>query len=133
MAVHGSTRWVWIGRVVFGVIVVGLVVYLFVVGLDKADKVGSSIGCVLALEALLAPYLLPRSREEDSVPDNASVGELVVEDSGDAHATGGGKAITGAAIVEGDTDVVRVVKTGIAVAHGVGSVAITGSLHVPRS
>jgi GNAT superfamily N-acetyltransferase len=54
-----SRRWVWAGRVVFGMIVAGLVGYLAVVGLDRADKVASSIGAVLALVALGAPYLLP--------------------------------------------------------------------------
>ncbi|MBB5112543.1 hypothetical protein FHU28_002382 [Micromonospora echinospora] len=42
-----------------GLAVVGLVVYLAVVGLDKADKLGSAAGVVVAIIGLLAPYLLP--------------------------------------------------------------------------
>jgi hypothetical protein len=52
-----SRLWVWTGRATFGVIVVGLVVYLVVAGLDKADKLASSISVVVALAALGAPYL----------------------------------------------------------------------------
>jgi hypothetical protein len=56
---HRSARLVWIGRAVFAVIVVGLAAYLVAAGLDKADKVASSISMVVALIALGAPYLLP--------------------------------------------------------------------------
>lgn len=38
---------------------VGLAGYLVYVGLDDADKVASSVSAVIALAALLAPYLLP--------------------------------------------------------------------------
>jgi hypothetical protein len=124
----------WIGRAAFGVIVVGLVAYLYVVGLDKADKVGSSIGGVVALIALAAPYLLPQSRGEDvPMSDDASVGDVKVEDSGDAQATGGGEANTGAEVVESDTSAMRVTKSGKAVADGAGSVANTGVRRVPRT
>ncbi|WP_285787550.1 hypothetical protein [Micromonospora sp. NBRC 101691] len=37
----------------------GLVVHLWSVGLDRADKLGSAVGGVLAAVALLAPHLLP--------------------------------------------------------------------------
>ncbi|GAB3004729.1 hypothetical protein GCM10027184_72480 [Saccharothrix stipae] len=117
----------WAGRVVFGLIVAGLAVYLFKVGLDDADKLGSSIGGVAAVAALLAPYLLPR-REEDAVPD-----EVVVEDSGDADATGGGEANTGVETVDGDPGTVRVTRSGNAVADGPGSVANTGVRRRPRT
>jgi hypothetical protein len=129
-----SARLMWSGRVVFGVIVVALVIYLFVVGLDKADKLGSSIGGVVALVALGAPYLLPQRRtEEVPVADDAQVNEAVVEDAGDAEATGGGQANTGAETVEGDTRSIRVTRSGKAVADGQGSVANTGVRRVPRS
>ncbi|MEU4447739.1 hypothetical protein AB0K14_07230 [Actinosynnema sp. NPDC050801] len=105
----------------------GLAVYLFKVGLEDADKLGSSIGGVAAVAALLAPYLLPR-REEAAVPD-----EVVVEDSGDADATGGGEANTGAETVDGDTGTVRVTRSGNAVADGPGSVANTGVRRRPRT
>jgi len=115
------------------VIVGGLTVYLFVVGLDKADKVGSSIGGVAAVVALVGPYLLPRSRGEDPVSDEARAGEVVVEDSGDARAIGGGEANTGAEVVEDDAGTVRVTRSGTAVADGPGSMANTGVRRVPRS
>jgi tetratricopeptide (TPR) repeat protein len=54
-----SQWWVWTGRVVFGLLVVGVVAYLAIVGLDRADKTASSIGAVVALIALGALYLLP--------------------------------------------------------------------------
>ncbi|WP_328459238.1 hypothetical protein [Amycolatopsis sp. NBC_00438] len=133
MVTGRGVRWVWVGRVVFVVIVAGLVTYLAVVGLDKADKVSSSIGAVLALTALVAPYLLPRSRGEDVVPDDVEVGETSVKDSGDAQATGGGQANTGAEVVDGDTGAVRVTKSGKAIADGPNSVANTGVRRVPRS
>jgi hypothetical protein len=115
------------------VTVAGLVAYLVVVGLDKADKVSSSIGAVLALIALVAPYLLPRSREEDAVSDEVEVGETEVKDSGDAQATGAGEANTGAEVVDGGTGTVRVTRSGKAVADGPGSVANTGVRRVTRS
>jgi hypothetical protein len=40
-------------------ILAGLITYFTIVGLDEADKVASVIACVLALAALVAPYLLP--------------------------------------------------------------------------
>lgn len=133
MAVRRSVRWVWAGRVVFGVIVVGLVVYLFAVGLDRADKVGSSIGGVVAVAALLAPYLLARSGGEDAVSGDATVDAAVVEDSGDASATGGGEANSGVETAEAEDSAVRVVRSGKAVADGPGSVANTGVRRSPRS
>src|SRR5687767_13521182 len=112
---------------------VGLVVYLVAVGLDKADKVGSSIGGVVALVALVLPYLLPQHREESSVSDEAQASkDVAVEDSGDAEAAGGGEANTGAETIEGETGAVRVTKSGKAVANGPGSVANTGVRRIPR-
>jgi hypothetical protein len=128
--VRRTKRWVWSGRVVFSVIVVGLVVYLLVVGLDKADKIGSSIGGVVALVALFGPYLLPQSRREDVVVSE-DTNEVVVTDSGEAEATGGGAANTGAEISD-DTGSVRVTRSGKAVAKGPGSVANTGARNLPR-
>ena len=56
---HRSASWVWVGRVVAGLIAVALVAYLADVGLDTADKVGSVLGMFAALAALVGPYLLP--------------------------------------------------------------------------
>jgi hypothetical protein len=120
---------VWAGRVVFGVIVAGLVVYLVVVGLDEADKLASVISAVVALVALVVPYLLPAagsggvSRVE---PDR-------VEESGAARATGGGQANTGADVTGGDDDrPAQVARSGDATADGPGSVANAGVLRRPR-
>jgi len=110
---------VWAGRGVFGVIVAGLVVYLATVGMEAADKVASSVGAVLALIALGAPYLLP-SAGMGSMPDPNRV-----EDSGRAEATGGGKANTGLQALGGDGPA-QVTGSGDATADGRGSVANTG-------
>jgi len=118
---------VWAGRVVFGVIVVALVVYLAVVGADKADKVASSIGVVLALLALGGPYLLPAP-----LPGGASTSDLDrVKDTGKAAATGGGRANTGL-LAPGDGRPGEVKRSGEATADGSGSVANTGIRHEPR-
>ncbi|BCL15797.1 hypothetical protein GCM10017556_35360 [Micromonospora sagamiensis] len=46
-----------------GLAVLGLVGYLIVVGLDRADKIGSAVGVVIAILGLVAPYLLPPRRQ----------------------------------------------------------------------
>ena len=131
VTVARSGRWVWWGRGVFGVIVVGLVVYLGVVGLDQADKWGSSIGCVIALVALVTPYLLPRHVREGTMSESAATDGVVVENSGDAEAEQGGEATTGVQTDDSDTGPVRVTRSGKAVATGPGSVANTGVRRVP--
>jgi hypothetical protein len=40
-------------------VLAGLVIYLVRAGLDSADKLASSISVVVAIAALLSPYLLP--------------------------------------------------------------------------
>ncbi len=115
----------WAGRVVFGVIVVALVVYFAVVGLDEADRVAGSVGAVLALVALGAPYLLPApggapAREPDRV-----------EDTGRGTATGGGRVNTGLQ-VSGEDRPGLVVRSGDATADGPGSAANTGIQRGPR-
>ncbi len=120
-----SRRWLWAGRVVFGVIVVALVVYSAVVGLDKADKVAGSLGAVLALLALGAPYLLPPPGGA-STPDPDRV-----DDTGRATATDGGQANTGLQ-TPGDDRPAQVARSGDATADGPGSVANTGIQRGPR-
>jgi hypothetical protein len=116
----------WAGRAVFSVIAAALVVYFGRVGLDRADKVASSISVVLALIALGAPYLLPRT-------GSAAVPELDrVEDTGRATATAGGYATTGVDAVGGDRPA-HVVRSGDANADGPGSVANTGVQRRPIS
>ncbi|WP_091089236.1 hypothetical protein [Micromonospora nigra] len=105
----------------FGVIVVALAVHLVVVGLDEADKVASGISAVVALVAVGTPYLLPPPSPggvPTPEPDRS-------EDTGAAHATGGGQANTGlqAAGVERPAQIAR---SGDATADGPGSVANTG-------
>ncbi|MEU4423258.1 hypothetical protein AB0F81_21745 [Actinoplanes sp. NPDC024001] len=56
---HRRRSWVWPGRVAFAVILLALIGYLVAVGLERADKVASSVAAVLALVALGAPHLLP--------------------------------------------------------------------------
>ncbi|WP_239395560.1 hypothetical protein [Frankia sp. CiP3] len=105
----------------FALVVVGLVVYLAVVGLDSADKLASSIGVVVALLALGAPYLLPSPGSE---PDR-------VEDTGNARASAGGLAITGLQTADGNRPA-QVIRTGAATADGPGSVANSGLQRGPR-
>ncbi|GAA0481944.1 hypothetical protein Ade02nite_57600 [Paractinoplanes deccanensis] len=53
----GRSRWIWAGRGTFALVVAALIVYLAVSGLDRADKLASAIGVVVAVVALGAPYL----------------------------------------------------------------------------
>lgn len=78
--------WIWVGRGVAAAIIGGLAVYLYRVGLETADKLGSSIGLLVAVTALVAPCLLPRSRlapkptsvvSKQIVEDATVVGDLV--------------------------------------------------------
>ncbi|MEU4473946.1 hypothetical protein [Micromonospora sp. NPDC023888] len=119
--------WLWAGRVTFGVILAGLVAYLVAVGVDKADKLASAISVVVALVALVAPYLLPAAGSGGASmvePDR-------VEDTGAARATGGGQANTGADVVGPDRPA-QVARSGEATADGPGSVANTGVQRRPR-
>lgn len=122
-----SQRWIWAGRVGFGVVVAALAAYLAAVGLDKADKLASGIGAVLALLALGVPYLLPPPQPGGTPmpgPDR-------VEDSGKATATAGGQANTGVDVA-GDGGPAQVTRSGDATADGPGSVANTGVQRRPR-
>ncbi|MFC4066261.1 hypothetical protein [Actinoplanes subglobosus] len=100
--------------------IVGLVAYFVVVGLDKADKIASTIGVVLAALALGGPYLLPPQKN-----GNAPAPTMVVEGSGSATATGGGRANTGVQH-RGDDSGAQVRSSGDARADGPGSNANTG-------
>ncbi|MFG1844579.1 hypothetical protein [Micromonospora carbonacea] len=93
-------------------------------GVEKANMLVSSVGAVVALLALGAPYLLP-------TPKGAPMSEEDrVEDSGDAKATGGGQATTGADLIgEGPA---RVIRSGDATAEGPGSTATSGIVRRPR-
>ena len=124
-----TQHWVRAGRIGFVAIVAGLVTYLVVVGLEKADKVASSISAVLALIALGAPYLLPRAKEDAVVsepePDR-------VQDSGKATATQGGHANSGLETDGVEGRPAQVIRSGDANADGPGSTANTGIQRRPR-
>lgn len=114
-----TSGWVWAGRIVAVLVLAGLGVYLVRVGLDTADKLASSIGVLVAVAALLAPYLLPPPPGGPvSDPDR-------VEDSGAATATAGGRANTGAQTTA-DAGPAQVSRSGDARADGPGSSANTG-------
>jgi hypothetical protein len=110
-----SPRWIWAGRVVFGVLTCALVVYFVVVQLQKANMIASCVAAVVALLALGAPYLLP-------APSAAEPDAEHVEDSGRAKVTTG-------ADLTGDGRPVRVIRSGNATADGPGSIATTGVVH----
>jgi hypothetical protein len=59
-------NWVWVARIVAVLVLVGLAVYLSLVGLDKADKLASVLGLLVAVAALVAPYLVPSADGNDS-------------------------------------------------------------------
>jgi hypothetical protein len=58
--------YIWGGRVLAALVVAGLGIYLSTVGLDKADKLASVLGLLVAAVALVAPYLLPSSDRRSS-------------------------------------------------------------------
>jgi hypothetical protein len=53
---HG---WVWAGRATAIAVLACLAGYLAAVGLDNADKIASVLGLLVAVAALVAPYLFP--------------------------------------------------------------------------
>lgn len=71
---HRSSAWIWAGRIAAVLLLAGLAAYLASVGLGKADKLASVLGLVVAVAALLAPYLLPTS---DSSPNSGPVQSVV--------------------------------------------------------
>jgi hypothetical protein len=64
-------RRVWGGRIAAAVVLAGLAVYLFAVGLDRADKLAGVLGVLVAAVALVAPYVLPSSDHSSSSPSSA--------------------------------------------------------------
>jgi len=65
------SAWIWGGRIGAVVVLAGLAAYLASVGLDKADKLASVLGLLVAVAALVAPYLLPSSDGDRSDPGSA--------------------------------------------------------------
>lgn len=123
---HRSTGWIWAGRAIFAIITTVLVVYLIAVGLDKADKVASSVGGIAALLALAAPYLLsPVPAPLAGVPAVHATGEGAValgRDSGGEVSTEVSEVNPSATAAPAGPGVT---------ASGNGSVAIGGSSMAP--
>jgi hypothetical protein len=76
---HRTRGWVWAGRGVALAAMTGLAVYLCAAGLSRAGAVAAPISVVIALAALLAPYLLPVYQPPDAAagpapPDQAPPG-----------------------------------------------------------
>lgn len=67
--------WIWGGRIVAVAVVAGLISYLSIVGLDKADKLASVLGLFVAVAALAAPYLLPPAQDPAAQPAPAPAAE----------------------------------------------------------
>ena len=76
----------WVGMVVCGLLVAALVAYLATIGLDRADKIASGIAAVLALLALVAPYLLPAPRAASCPVRVSASGVGAVAIGGDSSA-----------------------------------------------
>ncbi|MBN1174066.1 MAG: hypothetical protein JXA67_17975 [Micromonosporaceae bacterium] len=77
----------------FGVVVTALVTYLCVVGLDRADQFGSAAGCVLALVALLAPYLLPPAQAAPRGQDVCEPDEIRTSDTAASNDVRGAQGV----------------------------------------
>ena len=60
--------WIWRGRIAAVVVLAGLAAYLASVGLDKANQLPSVLCLLVAVAALVAPYLLPSSNGRRSEP-----------------------------------------------------------------
>lgn len=69
----------WALRAIALAVVIGLSVYLKSVGLDKADRVGSAVGVVVALTALITPYLWPSERRGDKRTETAQETQEVAD------------------------------------------------------
>lgn len=69
---HRTARKVWVGRAVALIVIAALAAYLLSVGLDKADKVASAVGLLIAVSALVTPYLLPPAAAPAQPPTSAA-------------------------------------------------------------
>jgi hypothetical protein len=83
---HRTRAWIWAGRAVAVAAVAGLAGYLAAAGLDQAGRLAAPVGLVIALTALLAPYLLPvyqppapsSARPADPEPPAGPEGGIVI-------------------------------------------------------
>jgi hypothetical protein len=87
--------WVWAGRATAIAVLACLAGYLAAVGLDNADKIASALGLLVAVAALVAPYLFPPRQEpaegsRQTVTNSIVGGNLVqIQDVPRAGALGG--------------------------------------------
>lgn len=117
---HRSRRLVWVGRLVAVLIIAGMVIIMWNVGLTRASALGGAGALLVAVAALFAPYTFPLPRLRGSERPDA-----VIEQSGSATAVEGGKANTGVDTADA-TGSLRVKGSGDARADGSGSSANTG-------
>jgi hypothetical protein len=76
---HHRLSWIWVGRIAAVVVTAGLIAYLSLVGLNKADKLASVLGLLVAVAALVVPYLLPSSDGHSAKEESAqSIANTVV-------------------------------------------------------
>ena len=74
-----ARRGLWAGRAIAGVILVGLAVYLKRAGFDRADKIASALSLLVAVLALVLPYLLPPKpppADDDAAPGMQGVSNV---------------------------------------------------------
>jgi hypothetical protein len=64
--------WIWAGRMAAVLLLAGLGAYLFSMGLDKASMLAGVLGLLVAVGALIAPYLLP-------LPDHDHGGQYITD------------------------------------------------------
>jgi hypothetical protein len=92
---HRTRRWIWAGRALAAAAVAGLGGYLIAAGPSRASLIAGPAALVIALAALLAPYLLPAYTTPAAPPpgraDNppgraAGPGLVIVADHGSVAA-----------------------------------------------
>lgn len=71
----------WSCRVIALALIIGLTTYLARVGLARADELASVLGLLVAVLALVAPYLLSSGQDSsgDAAPSRASAGSAAPE------------------------------------------------------
>jgi hypothetical protein len=97
MAPRRTRTWVWAGRVLALGAVAGLGGYLLVAGTARASLIAAPAALVVALAALLAPYLLPAYTASSPAPSSrdqaaglpgraAGAGMVIIADHGSVAA-----------------------------------------------
>lgn len=113
-----TRRWLWGGRIAAAMVLLGVGVWLWSVGLTQASAIGGAVGLLVAVATLLAPYVLP-------APSAPAGRARVVKSSGNASASSGGVANTGVQGTGSNGDS-RIGRSGNATSDGANSVANTG-------